>query len=340
MQGWGVRVREVANGGGVVGSGIVGGEMFDHAPPGERTSVLDDIWLPSSSPGYRANDFGLQLPESKRHHYEQPVAVSLFAGIGGFDLGLIQAGYHVIAANEYDAGASETYLVNLARWGHVQLHYVDAGDEERLNKHIERGWKKDDKEKRPHAFVGSGWIAQYPHVLGCEHFWFGDCKKLTGQMILDSCGLSVGDVDCVTGGPPCQGFSLANKNSGPFDPRNSLVFEFIRLVLEMRPKTMVLENVPQLAEMLTPDGVPVIDAISLVLAEGGWSSFNALRKSLLSSAGAGAAIKGKENREAQSNARKASKGRRQPAPVTEELDEEEQDGTQQLALFDDLVVVA
>lgn len=42
------------------------------------------------------------------------------------------------------------------------------------------------------------------------------------------------------------------------DPRNSLVFEFRRLVLEVSPKTFVMENVPGLLSMVTAEGVPVI----------------------------------------------------------------------------------
>lgn len=49
-------------------------------------------------------------------------------------------------------------------------------------------------------------------------------------------------VDCVFGGPPCQGFSLIGHRAFE-DPRNSLVLEFVRLVAELDARTFVFENV-------------------------------------------------------------------------------------------------
>ncbi|QQS11019.1 MAG: DNA cytosine methyltransferase [Rhodospirillales bacterium] len=49
-------------------------------------------------------------------------------------------------------------------------------------------------------------------------------------------------VDCVFGGPPCQGFSLIGHRVLD-DPRNSLVLEFVRLVAELDARTFVFENV-------------------------------------------------------------------------------------------------
>lgn len=49
-------------------------------------------------------------------------------------------------------------------------------------------------------------------------------------------------VDCVFGGPPCQGFSLIGHRAFE-DPRNSLVMEFVRLVSELDARTFVFENV-------------------------------------------------------------------------------------------------
>jgi DNA (cytosine-5)-methyltransferase 1 len=64
------------------------------------------------------------------------------------------------------------------------------------------------------------------------------------------------------------------------DPRNSLVFEFCRLVLEVNSRTFVMENVPGLLSMVTAEGVPVIDAIALYLSRGGYADYQALRRAL------------------------------------------------------------
>ena len=50
-------------------------------------------------------------------------------------------------------------------------------------------------------------------------------------------------VDIVHGGPPCQPFSIAGKQGGAEDPRNMWP-DFVRCVLEARPKAFVAENVP------------------------------------------------------------------------------------------------
>lgn len=52
-----------------------------------------------------------------------------------------------------------------------------------------------------------------------------------------------GRVDLVAGGPPCQGFSTIGKRLLD-DTRNRLVFEFYRVVNELRPRYFLMENVP------------------------------------------------------------------------------------------------
>jgi DNA (cytosine-5)-methyltransferase 1 len=58
-------------------------------------------------------------------------------------------------------------------------------------------------------------------------------------------------VDVVFGGPPCQGFSVGGLLN-PNDPRNRLVEQFVRLVLALKPRAFVLENVPAMASRALP----------------------------------------------------------------------------------------
>lgn len=51
------------------------------------------------------------------------------------------------------------------------------------------------------------------------------------------------DVDVVIGGPPCQGFSNANRQRLIDDPRNTLYKNFVEAVSLLRPKFFVMENV-------------------------------------------------------------------------------------------------
>jgi len=58
-------------------------------------------------------------------------------------------------------------------------------------------------------------------------------------------------IDVIIGGPPCQGFSLANKkrNKVSEDPRNKLFFEFVKTINWYNPKSFVMENVKGLLSM-------------------------------------------------------------------------------------------
>lgn len=66
--------------------------------------------------------------------------------------------------------------------------------------------------------------------------------EITGAEIRRAAGIGNQQVDCVFGGPPCQGFSLIGHRVLD-DPRNSLVLEFVRIVRELRAQTFVFENV-------------------------------------------------------------------------------------------------
>ncbi len=76
-------------------------------------------------------------------------------------------------------------------------------------------------------------------------FWTVLCQPVeetTSQDIRQNSAIGEQEIDVVFGGPPCQGFSLIGKRSFQ-DPRNSLVFHYIRLVLALQPKFFVMENV-------------------------------------------------------------------------------------------------
>jgi DNA (cytosine-5)-methyltransferase 1 len=66
--------------------------------------------------------------------------------------------------------------------------------------------------------------------------------ELTGADIRLAAGIGSRPVDCVFGGPPCQGFSLIGHRVLD-DPRNQLVLDFVRIVSELDARTFVFENV-------------------------------------------------------------------------------------------------
>jgi len=51
------------------------------------------------------------------------------------------------------------------------------------------------------------------------------------------------NIDLVMGGPPCQGFSSANRQSILNDPRNKLYKYFLKFVSKVKPKFVLIENV-------------------------------------------------------------------------------------------------
>ena len=88
-----------------------------------------------------------------------------------------------------------------------------------------------------------------PHAAMCyrlnhprTHVFEGDIAHATGEKILNATGLDVGEIDILDGSPPCQGFSTQGRRVLD-DPRNALFQQHIRLVRELRPKHVVIENV-------------------------------------------------------------------------------------------------
>jgi DNA (cytosine-5)-methyltransferase 1 len=65
---------------------------------------------------------------------------------------------------------------------------------------------------------------------------------LSGADIRLAAGIGSRTVECVFGGPPCQGFSLIGHRILD-DPRNKLVLDFVRVVAELEARTFLFENV-------------------------------------------------------------------------------------------------
>ncbi|MFM5889327.1 MAG: DNA cytosine methyltransferase, partial [Dolichospermum sp.] len=78
-----------------------------------------------------------------------------------------------------------------------------------------------------------------------------EIQNVTSQQLLEEGrrvlnlgrALQPGEVDLVTGGPPCQPFSTAGKRGSVMDPRGSLFMDFIRIVKEVQPRFFLMENV-------------------------------------------------------------------------------------------------
>ena len=150
--------------------------------------------------------------------------IDLFCGAGGLSEGFSQAGYHVLAGNDFDDAAGETYAVT-------------------------------HKEAR---------------------FLPGPIQNYSPRDFLRAAGLRSGELDCLAGGPPCQGFSVYNHQRGLHDERSSLYREYLRLVEGLNPRWVVFENV---TGMSSAGGGGAMRAIALGLQKlgytGAWKTLKA-----------------------------------------------------------------
>ncbi|MCF8470239.1 MAG: DNA cytosine methyltransferase [Reyranella sp.] len=83
------------------------------------------------------------------------------------------------------------------------------------------------------------------------HLWPKDIRGVTGPELLRKLKIRKGQLDLLAGCPPCQGFSAMRTRNGKKrvrDRRNDLVFDYLRLVKALRPRTVMMENVPALKE--------------------------------------------------------------------------------------------
>ena len=140
-------------------------------------------------------------------------AISLFSGVGGFDLGFERAGIETVIQVEQDKHALAV----------LERHWPDV---ERLTdvRDVGEGWKKGARR---------GAVGAERAQPDAEH----DGVSLERS---DS------DVDLIYGGFPCQDVSVAGKRAGLGGERSGLWFEFERIVSELRPRWVVIENVPGL----------------------------------------------------------------------------------------------
>jgi len=127
----------------------------------------------------------------------------------------------------------------------------------------------------------------------------GDIRGLSCRDILNELGLKRGELELLVGCPPCQGFSRLRTKNGRAaikDKRNDLIFEFVRFVKSLKPKSVMLENVPGLAS--DRRFYRFIKQMEILGYVGGWKILNAenfgvpqRRKRLIYLAGFGSEIK-------------------------------------------------
>lgn len=81
--------------------------------------------------------------------------------------------------------------------------------------------------------------------------WNTDIRKLSAKSVMKALRLPRGRLDLLAACPPCQGFSAMRTRNGANrnrDGRNDLIFDVLRFAKKLRPKALMLENVPGLAQ--------------------------------------------------------------------------------------------
>jgi len=195
--------------------------------------------------------------------------IELFAGCGGLSLGLESSGFELLLANELSPMASETFAynhlgVNLATpsasddiskvlWVSSQHSRNDLSSRLRENPLSATGnteshtsdllsLKPSNDQLRRSLLVGS--IKDLNDILSTDQ------NNLKSRL---RDGFGLGGVDLVSGGPPCQSFSLAGMRDHTND-RNQLPWEFARFVAHTQPKIALLENVSGILRPFLIDG--------------------------------------------------------------------------------------
>jgi len=174
--------------------------------------------------------------------------IELFAGCGGLSLGLESVGFELLFANELSPMASETYAFNLL---HEDLSAPDITKAKKVL-WITSNFTKKEIAKRlrenPQTFPkydkGRSDLSTDPENLdGC--LLVGsiiELNRFLEQNVAVAERIRKQNIDLVSGGPPCQSFSLAGLRQVD-NQRNSLPMDFAKFVSLTKPKVALLENV-------------------------------------------------------------------------------------------------
>lgn len=98
------------------------------------------------------------------------------------------------------------------------------------------------------ALLANEFVPQYAETYQLNypetHMMVGDVRSVCEKNIMEILNIKEGEIDLIAGGPPCQGFSINAPIRSLDDPRNHLFKEFLRIVSAVKPKAVLIENVP------------------------------------------------------------------------------------------------
>ncbi len=141
-------------------------------------------------------------------------AIDLFCGAGGCSEGLIQAGFDILFSSDISDMVELTYRHRHEQLGLIQGYNTWFERDDIKNLTGERIWHRINQLE-----------------------WFNNGEREAPTII-----------DLMIGGPSCQGFSRAGRRDKS-DPRNMLFGEYVRVINEVKPRYIVLENVEGFMDM-------------------------------------------------------------------------------------------
>jgi len=189
-------------------------------------------------------------------------SIDLFAGCGGLSLGLKEAKFDLLMANELSSMAAESFAYNLLGDNLKALG--------KKNKHPKKTvWLNSSFEDlssrlRENPFtspeLGEGYSDIYDKKVDLTgKLVIADIVKLNQLIQKNNFYHKAFDnnffgqkVDLISGGPPCQSFSMVGLREKNCD-KNTLPFEFCKFVDLVKPKLVLLENVSGILRAFTQD---------------------------------------------------------------------------------------
>jgi len=183
--------------------------------------------------------------------------IELFAGCGGMSLGLDSAGFELFFANELSPMAGETFAYNILN------ENLNSLSKERKNASkslwIKSNYPQNDLENRlrenPFSTATGKFSDLSKNINLKEKLLIGNIDHLLDFLdknpkIVKE--LKANNIDLVSGGPPCQSFSLAGRREKD-NHKNQLPLSFARFAGLLQPKTVLLENVKGITAPFTEE---------------------------------------------------------------------------------------
>jgi len=184
--------------------------------------------------------------------------IELFGGCGGMTLGLEAAKFHLYFANELSPMAGETFAYNLLQEDLEELSINNKIPSKTL--WIKSVYKKEELKKRLRENPFEAREGKYSDLDSKTQLenklLVGDIDKLLEWLHKNPAiaeNIRKKNITLVSGGPPCQSFSLAGKREKN-NAKNLLPLSFAKFAGLVKPKFVILENVKGITAPFTEDG--------------------------------------------------------------------------------------